>query len=237
MHFCYRSKYTDPLTSNLLRASSWAKPLAPTALVSDTITTNWDQTLQQKASVLHNHLCPSLIFHLLLSSGWISAACCVQPLGITCYLYVYLQAHVVLPWVLVNTEQSTFRIWELPAVIAHCSYSRLADGKECEIPRTASIKQSLTLPMDHTGPVQNTGLSFPHSYICAYPVQIQRWIKLGKLSFLPLCTAVIRGRILSTVFSSTRHALILTLGKFPHFFSIQMKQFAGLQRYLHSVIL
>lgn len=50
-------------------------------------------------------------------------------LGITSYLYVYFQEHVVLPWVLVNTEQSTFRIWELPAVIAQCSYSGLTDGR------------------------------------------------------------------------------------------------------------
>lgn len=49
-------------------------------------------------------------------------------LGITSYLYAYLQEHVVLCWMLVNTEQSIFRIWELPAVIAHCSYSGLADG-------------------------------------------------------------------------------------------------------------
>lgn len=45
-------KYTDPLTSAFLRAHLWAKPLVPTALVSDTITTKWDQTLQQKTSVL-----------------------------------------------------------------------------------------------------------------------------------------------------------------------------------------
>lgn len=54
--------------------------------------------------------------------------------------------------------------------------------------------------MDNTNPVQNIGISFPHSYIYAYPVQIQRWIKLGMLSFLLLCTAVIKGKILSTVF-------------------------------------
>lgn len=75
--------------------------------------------------------------------------------GIT--IYLYLQEHIVLPCVLVNTEKSTFRIWELPAVIAYCSCGRLTDGTECGVPRTASIKQSLTLPMDNTG---------SHSYIC-----------------------------------------------------------------------
>lgn len=86
--------------------------------------------------------------------------------------------------------------------------------ESCGVPRTAALKQSLALPMDNIGPMQNIGLSFPHSYLCAYPMQIQRcW-----LSFLTLCTAVIKGRILSTAFLSTIYALILTLGKFPHFF-------------------
>lgn len=43
----------------------------------------------------------------------------------------------------------------------------LTADRECGIPQTAPIKTSLTLTMTNSGPMWNTGLRFPHSYIYA----------------------------------------------------------------------